>query len=337
MACVTPAIPYSPNITVLFILAFIAGYGTGGLDAALVVWLVELWAEKSSVYLSGHQICFAVGVVFGPVLAAPFVTKDTYNSNTDHKYHSNHSHDGNASTTINSTITINTSSSVGNIAIPFIILGALLLLSACLLLAIHFYKRYIPPAPAHLEASSDKTDKSSKHYKFNCHNKWTVVYHALLIAICGICVGISNTTFQMMTTFLESSYLRMSTQSGDHMVSIMAIIIISGNILLALFEYLMFDEWLLIVALVFMGIGLSTIFPALFTFVEQHMTISNITGGLCVCATGTSSTILPVICGQFIRQTPLVLPYMNIILSTVGLLVFIVLDVVLYRKQKSMQ
>ncbi|XP_054152547.1 sodium-dependent glucose transporter 1-like [Oppia nitens] len=371
MAGVVPAIPYSPNLSVMFTLAFIAGYCTGGLDTALVVWIVEIWAEKSSIYMGGYQVFFSMGIVLGPVLAAPFVSdyhpndllpkqlKDSRLIKLNKSSLVANNYVDNTVGTDNNNKNIDNKLHYGNIEIPFIILGALLLLSALLLLAIHFYRRYTPPKKL---TSLNVEQKSTDHNTSKWPDKSKLIYICLLVFTLGPYVGFEFMTFQLLPTYLEYSHLHMPPNEGDHMLTIMTVsflayclisfflsmkywsknsiyinwaAILIGNIILLVFNHSSLGMGALITGSIFIGIGLSTLYPSVFAFVESQIEISNVAGGLVVCACGFFSAIFPVICGKFVNENPEVIPIMNLILGTFGLTVFIILDILLYRQSKT--
>ena len=101
-----------------------------------------MWGDKSKIYMGGYQLFFSLGVLLGPLLAAPFVSKkhlDDLDDNYDLQYNN----------------------STNRIAWPFIILGALLVLSVILSLVIYFYKPYIQPKSSSKFAKSN-LDKQAK-------------------------------------------------------------------------------------------------------------------------------------------------------------------------------
>ncbi|CAG2171942.1 unnamed protein product [Oppiella nova] len=169
MAITVAVLPVCPNITVLFAMAGICGHGCGGLDTALVVWLVEVWGNKSSLYLAGVQFFFAVGVCIAPLIDTPYLTDIPTNQ------------------TYTSSI-IN----VSRLEVPFAIN-----VSAILLLLLYCYRPYIPPK------------SQEKGIKFEFPKKWELIYILLGVFIIGPYTGLELMNFQLIPTFLQGPYIRL--------------------------------------------------------------------------------------------------------------------------------
>ncbi|XP_054152549.1 sodium-dependent glucose transporter 1-like [Oppia nitens] len=363
------AFPYSPTLVIVFVMAFIVGYGCGGLDTGLVVWIIEMWSDQAGTYMAGYQLFYIVSVLIGPLMVTPFVTRyepivaNLTGNDEPESYRQIH----------------------GNIGIPFIIVGALLLLMAVILLAIHIYRRYVPPPKQTLSISTLSSSVSqslapgvespvstlssaSPTLSSVLQNKQKspitvkkVIYMTLFVLFMGIIVGIAYTTFNLLPTFMEYSHLNMAPEEADTMQTILSVtmliyaivytllsikywcymknlvyinwlMVLVGNIVLILFIYYQLGTWSIWLGYICLGIGHSTLYCSAITFVESHIKLSNRVTGLCVCVTGLCSAIFPVICGQFIKRAPVALPYMNMVLGTIGLTAFILLHVLLYRK-----
>ncbi|CAG2177900.1 unnamed protein product [Oppiella nova] len=189
MAITVAVLPVCPNIAVLFAMGGICGYGCGGLDTALVVWLVEVWGNKSSLYLGGYQFFFAAGVCIAPLIDTPYLT----NIPTNQTYTSN---------------IIN----VSRLEVPFAINGVLLIVSAILLLLLYCYQPYIPPK------------NSEKAIKFEFPKKWELIYILLGVFIIGPYVGLELMNFQLLPTFLQDSYQHISDSQSSQLLAILTVL-----------------------------------------------------------------------------------------------------------------
>ncbi|CAG2171450.1 unnamed protein product [Oppiella nova] len=186
MAITVAVLPVCPNIAVLFAMAGICGYGCGGVDTALVVWLVEMWGNKSSLYLGGYQFFFAAGVCIAPLMEANYLT----NTPTNQTY---------TSSIIN----------VSRLEVPFAINGVFLIVSAILLLLLYCYRPYIPPK------------SPQKAIKFEFPKKWELIYILLGVFIIGPYVGLELMNFQLIPTFLEKSYQNISDSRSSNLLAIL--------------------------------------------------------------------------------------------------------------------
>ncbi|CAG2100450.1 unnamed protein product [Medioppia subpectinata] len=300
MGCTIAVVPICPNLIVFNIVGALCGYGSGGLDTALVVWIVEVWEQKSHLYLGGVEFFFGVGLCIAPIILRPYLPdfslddihlNITYNS-TDLNTNDSQTENNTNINTYNDSL----------IEIPFAINGLFLVVSAIILLILHFYRRYIPPV------------KQTKKITFKRPKKWELIYTTFGVFIIGIFYGFEFMVFEMLPTFIENSYLQLSAYKSALIYAIMTAtftaarglnVLISikfwsknmGNGILVLFETNKHSETVLV-------IGLS---------------LSNTIGGLCVCSAGITGAIFPALCGQFIDIQPTFLLYMTIILTGIVL------------------
>ena len=174
--------------------------------------------------------------------------------------------------------------------------------------------------------------------------------------------GFDATALQLLPTFLQYSHLRMTPVEADHMSTVVSIAyignclltfvvsfkwwskvliyinwfaILIGTILLVIYQCLLLDTGILIASSILMGMGFATMYPHLFSYCQDRIKLGNIVTGSVVCLNGILCAVLPVICGQYIAVHPLALPYMTIIMCLIGLVLFVILDVLFYRKAKS--
>ncbi|CAG2167233.1 unnamed protein product [Oppiella nova] len=324
MACAITLAPHVPNIGLLYTDGFFCGFGAGGFDTAQVVWLIELWADKSSIYLQGMQFFNALGTFISPLMSAPFLAEKIENHTNSVDTYDISTHFLNISS---NEFTTHTPKEVdiytkSRIEIPFGIVGALLLTSGLLLLVLHFYRRYTPPP--------DQEDD----FSCRCPDKWTVIYIILGLLTLAPYVGMEVMNFQLITTFAKYSHLHLTGSDAALVQTIMAgafalfrginfiisikywseniifaniIVIIVGNIVMVLFEVNGYSHTVLWIGVIITGTGFSTVFASVYAFLEKHLTISNAIGGLCVCASGLMAALLPTLCGQFIEDNPLAL------------------------------
>ncbi|CAG2165093.1 unnamed protein product [Oppiella nova] len=183
MAITVAVLPVCPNIAVLFAMAGICGYGCGGIDTALVAWLVEVWGNKSSLCLGGNQFFFAVGLCIAPLIDTPFVT----NIPTNQTY---------TSSIIN----------VSRLEVPFAVN-----VSAILLLLLYCYRPYIPPK------------SQEKAIKFEFPKKWELIYILLGVFIIGPYAGLELMNFQLIPTFLQDSYQHISDSRSSQLLAILTV------------------------------------------------------------------------------------------------------------------
>ncbi|CAG2116597.1 unnamed protein product, partial [Medioppia subpectinata] len=295
MAGAVSLAPNVPKLWMLLVDGLVCGFGAGGFDTAQVVWLIELWGDKSSQYLQGMQFFNALGTVISPLMTAPYLATKIEQKNktqsitaynitsylTSNSSHSLHIHNNNDET---KDVDIYTKS---QIEIPFGIVGALLLTSALLLLILHFYRRYTPPV--------DENDQ----FVCKCPERLTLIYIILGVFTIAPYVGMEVMNFQLIATFAKYSHLQLSGSDAALVQTVMAAAfalfrgISIGNVVTILFEVNGYSHTVLFIGVIVTGIGFSTVFASVYAFLEKHIAISNAVGGLLVCTCGLMGGLLP--------------------------------------------
>ena len=239
---------------------------------------MEVWGNKSSIYLGGFQFFYAAASCIGPLIETNYLT----NIPTNQTY---------TSSIIN----------VFRLEVPFAINGVFLIVSAILLLLLYCYRPYIPPK------------SQEKAIKFEFPKKWELIYILLGVFIIGPYAGLELMNFQLIPTFLQDSYQHISDSQSSQLLAILTgvfaitrlinfvvaikywtknyiyvnlILIFISNILLFLYEYCEYSEGVLMAGLIIMGIGFSTVYPSVYTFFESQLTLSNTTVGVFISAGG---------------------------------------------------
>jgi len=301
-----------------------------GFDTAQVVWIIELWAEKSGAFLQGIQFFFALGTFISPLMTRPFLDN------------------GESNETSFRNMTTEQLKHRSRIEIPFGIVGSILVISALLLLILHFYKRYEPP----IEQDQECVCK--------CPSFQKMTYIILGFFTLAPYVGMEIMNFQLVSSFAQNCHLKLSDSKSADVLTFLAgaftfgralsiiisikyspqkmifvnyIIIIIANIILLLFELNQNSVLMLWIGNVILGFGFSSVFPAVYAFLERHITIGNSMGAFFVCTSGLMAALLPTVCGQFIADEPLALIYINFICTLINCSAFIIFNVLVRYKR----
>ena len=68
------AYPYCPNLVSLYISAFLAGFGSGNVDTAGNVIILNIWEGRDSgPYMHALHFTFGLGAFLAPLIARPFL------------------------------------------------------------------------------------------------------------------------------------------------------------------------------------------------------------------------------------------------------------------------
>jgi FHS family Na+ dependent glucose MFS transporter 1 len=74
MGVTNAALPYSPNLPALYALCFLSGLGSGALDTAGSVTVLQIWQGRDSgPYMHALHFTFGVGAFLAPVISRPFL------------------------------------------------------------------------------------------------------------------------------------------------------------------------------------------------------------------------------------------------------------------------
>ncbi len=221
------------------------------------------------------------------------------------------------------------------------IVGSILALSAIFLLVLHFYKKYDPPKD------------QSQQCVCKCPSSEKLIYIVLGFLTLAPYMGMEIMNFNLVPTFARLSHLKLTDSDcaivlsylagsftisrgisiiiamkypPEKMIFVNYVIVLIANIVLLIFELNQNSLTMLWIGNVILGIGFSSIFPAVYAFLERYITISNSMGAFFVCGSGLMAALLPTVCGQFIEKEPLTLIYMNFICIFIVSSAFIILN-----------
>ena len=77
MSCPLAAYPYCPNLISIYICAFICGFGSGNVDTAGNVIILNIWEGRDSgPYMHAVHFTFGLGAFLAPLIARPFLVNE---------------------------------------------------------------------------------------------------------------------------------------------------------------------------------------------------------------------------------------------------------------------
>jgi fucose permease len=330
-----------------FIMSQVAlGIALPGVDVAGNAWLLELWQENANPYMNGLHFAFSLGLTFVPLISKPFLSPENKNQTTDEEgvmteasvweaeeFYSTTEHPFDPS---NQTEPLTTKT---RIIVPYSITAGLLVFSALLLVVTSRFVPYKPKRRAQRTTEDDEKYKghsvSLTHHNSYLDTKWLIVLGNLLMCFyTGVEVNIIN----WLPGYTFYSSMKISKSTGAFMSSVMsfafaifrglsimtatrisstrmlqvhfAIVVIgNGLFLLAGFMSSVSLTW---VSVVIMGIGMSCMFPTIYSYVEERTELTNFLTGMFIFSSGICTVISPIIVGLNIISYPMIFTYVNI-------------------------
>jgi fucose permease len=329
MAATVALIPLADKLPmshfVFYSSAVINGMSSGGLESILNVWLLELWGEKNSPYMQGLSFAFSAGCALSPMIAVMFV------------------------------------SDVNLVRYPYLIIAGTLS-TAFVLLAIATHDKVKEDedqneASEKIKLESDSSDviSSDNHLEAISEGKdssWSPMQRQLILLSSLFLISYSGTIIiynQFLPTYLQSSH-SMSAEKSSYITSALnqvsmaaraASIVIAFKLppqFLLFFNLITFNigtiflllfsgsgETMIWVGNMLIGCGMSGCTGPLYSFLNQHIAINNVTGSLFVFCNGLTSCIVPLVLGSLMTSYPLSLIWMNLMSMTTALVIFAVI------------
>lgn len=322
------------------------GISAGAIDVATTVIILHIWRQKSNPFMQGLHFSFAIGMVFSPMLAAPFLKPDHRVQAAPSVNHTG----GNLTTSAltstlaqaltspqvaNDTSLVQNDSNVAGrtgqlqLVVPFAICTAILFLSALVELVLLCTIR-------HLGDPGDKNEPVAANEKCPNGRKSKlsfIIAGCLLLSFYVVCemnsfvfapnyatfVGYSEETgaylaFIMSTSFAIFRLISILIATKVSTLSMLYIHLATiglGNFIIYFANSSSLGA--LALGLCVLGAGLSAVFPALYAFFEEIIPVTNGICGLFMFASALSVSVTPIFEGAFLPSHPPVFVYINLI------------------------
>lgn len=308
------------------------------------------------------HLCFSLGCAVAPLFAAPFL------SSTIITLLSNETTAANETTFFNETQRID-SGVDSRIEVPYLINGGIVALASLVLFTLYCtmpYKSDTKPVKeeeTEMEMIDSPTPvdkvvaglKNRLPCKTNANATDVVIFACLTMLFYS---GMSIIYSQFMPTYLQNFELKLSKQTASYINSAMyyastisralsvplamkfkpevfvytnCFMLGLGSLLLLFFGGMSLTvTW---VGNIFIGIGSASVSAPMYSFLKQHIEVTNTIGSIFVFSSGLTSVIYPVLVGYFIEKFPEFLLYLNVI--NIGLTVFFFTLIYVSARQKT--
>ena len=94
-----------------------------------------------------------------------------------------------------------------------------------------------------------------------------------------------------------------------------------------LYFYANTSETMLIIGTVILGLGFSTVFPCIYSYMERHIRLTNVICGILMVSCASIATVDPIIVGRYIKDYPYILLYVNIGSTVLVIMAFMSIEI----------
>ncbi|KAI1286390.1 Major facilitator superfamily domain-containing protein 4A [Halotydeus destructor] len=306
----TILMPYATSLVTLLIIAFLCNLGGGMIDAITNVFILYIWGKESQPYMQAIHCAVGVGGLVAPLLASPFMSAGeapveglarNVTSATENSCHPE-------------SLRIN---------IPYAILGACCFLSALVHLYLFCYYRHTDEHPSRQVQAGEDGLNGDKSDLIWTKRLVVAVAAMFLFSLLGLEIGMGS----FITSFAVMSDHHLTTQMGAYVTSLywftftffrmLAIPVIEkigmyrnitielGILVIANMFLLPFGNsvsWCLWVGIALVGIGLSTLWGALFVLLESYFPVTSRIGSILVVSSCLGEWVFPVIMGYALES-----------------------------------
>ncbi|CAG2102988.1 unnamed protein product [Medioppia subpectinata] len=366
MLCVifTILIPFCPNIWLLYLCSFIVVMGIGAYDSSTSVWIIELWADKSALWLQISGFMFGVGCIVSPMIIKPYLTGDLSRGV------------GSAAAdplvSINSTFVDNINDSVDRralIQVPYMLVGAICAIGPVLFLIMHLVKQYHVPMDRvtqqpienkhdHLADKPEGELTTSSSMVALSPTMRVIIIALIAVSMCLYC-GMEQVYFGYSATYYQYLAISLSAkQSADLMIALTTVYTL-GRLLAAYMASKLSPEAILaihyaiiglslgilyfgqtsIIAIwignALIGLGLSALWSAYLSLGEKFITLNNRITAIFSIAAGLLGLVSPFVIGPLIEQHPNIVMILTFVYFVLSIVVFTMLWCTSKQSQKS--
>ncbi|CAG7786313.1 unnamed protein product [Allacma fusca] len=357
-------IPYVESLMMLYVHAAIVGFGAGGLDAAQAAWIIDIWRHEAAPFILSLHFAYSAGTLIPPLILGPYLTEEEDKA-------------CNETTITISTSTSTELPYESKLQVPFTIGASIACISIVIQTFIYiFVFRQCKSANSNQntkngeknEVEEVETEETSKvaatatEATFSSDLKRTILLATLCCCVISFYQGLELTTSQFIPTFAhfskvclsekESARIAFGLQMGfasGRLLGIFLVLkiaphfILAGNFLLLLGCNIILLVWAgsnvtwLWVGSVGIGLGMSTVYPAMYAYIEKYLFVTDrMTSTVVVCA-GLVSAIYPIVVGNSVENNPEMLTYVNFLSLFMCGVAFLVLFYVTHVRASRIQ
>ncbi|CAL8083181.1 unnamed protein product [Orchesella dallaii] len=328
--------PHCPSMGLFFATAAIMGLCCGSYDTAQFVWMMEMMQKDCPPYVQSQHFFYALGTSLAGLIMAPFLDEEEDDETNS------------TITTTTTTMSPDDEPDYDKLFIPYTIVGLMIATGVVYQIILIVFVRYYPPPPEENESDNSQksistledgsTDAALEAPKTSHpFGVWTWPKLRMIVLCCcfyGAYQGMEMCTFQFFPKFGQNSDLHLSESKSSYVLTGMTVafavgraiavvavfkvplqIILCVNIFFVVIANILLVSWanssltVLWASSILFGFGFSSIYSSFSAYVERYITFTNFTTALMiVCGSGVAA-IYPLVVGNSIEETPVVLSY----------------------------
>lgn len=350
-------IPSATNLNEFFVYSSFIGLGGGGYDTAQVAWIIDVWRDESPPWILTQHFAYALGALAPPIILAKFLTND---SSTDELYTM-------TGRNIDTPFYI-----VGTLGIVAVVINIVIYLvfrkrTAVVLVTSNIQEPLIVDPSwerESIDSRSNSSDGVSVTTALISRNRDSSKRKIYIIGLCCSVIGFYSAlelcTQQFLPTYTHFSPMKLSpTEAANvlfglqlgftigRLVGILLILkiqphfIFAGNLILLSISNTILYIWggssmtMLWIGSVMIGVGMSTVYPSLYAYIEKYLVITESVSGVITIAGSCMSAIYPLIVGNSIETNPEILMYVNYVSIFVCSVAFTLLFSMTYVRTRA--
>ena len=335
------AIPMNYNVWGVVGTFFANGMCFGIIETCCNLYMVQLWGKHCSTFLQALHFSFGLGAFSAPLLVRPFLLQNL---------------DDEAGQDIE---LLWTPSDV-RVQYAYYLIALVLGSSACFFFYVYMFHRQTPPMMDTTEASSEESSNTMEVVKSPLKTRLlrhTINFNAALFMLfyCGIEIALGS----YLTPFAVKCGLHLEKKSAALMVSVYWITFTfsrlvtifyidyigpKNNLIMALGLVLLSNvfltpfgdniEWCLWFGVALNGIGMSSIWAAMFAYLDGYIPLTNSQTSMMVCAACIGECVIPIAVSALIDIDVTVFLWVILACSFIQAFLFVSLMVMLplYKK-----
>lgn len=334
MGISTIVMPWFRNLYCILGSYFVDQMGAAALNNGVNVWILRLWGVTSAPFMQAAHFFFGLGAFVAPLIAEPFLI---------------------ATRKGNDTLTYEQELAELQIQVPYGIAGGL-----CLLIVIGFLVLFC----IHPDDEPHPSESNNQRPTLTTTRKWAIVSCMAIFALSFAGVEVVFSRY-LTTWAVEMKDLNLTKSVGAFMTSafwisytflrLVSAVLISKwttkQLILADIIMLLIGNALMLVCgsnylgligislapdsttnlagiwigVVLMGLGCSSVFPAIYAHLEQIMIVGSKESALVLIVFGLGEFIYPFLIGAYIETMPMILVYMTTFCAGLSGVAFLVL------------
>ena len=335
-------IPLTKSLSLYYVAYWINGFLAVAVDISSFTWIIEMWDPNANPYMQGLFLAAACGSALSAVIAEPFLSRIVAGG-----YLMN----GTASTFIETRIWI-----------PYTMISGVAFLSSFLMILM-FFTNKCTITTKRCNDDDDSMSGSRSNDLVKCDEgqqdvrpaagSFQIMTACLMLAFQS---SLQTTVSSFLPTFVVFCDLHLTKSEAAFLSSFgLAVAVLTmmlsigvafrvsvrkmlatellvtsvGLVMLTVADKI--SMTMLYVSVAVLQIGLTTIFPSMYSFLSEEMHVTNRIFGWITMSKSISRIINPLITGSFIETRPIVFNYLCLVSVSLSFLMFFVFVVTSYR------